>query len=125
MTVAPHRHRPSPAAPSATEPATAAITSQYDPGMTGHHETDPCQHVHATSLDGTIRRLGKPRPTVSAGQPLQSVLAGVFVAVEAGVAVVVELEVESLDDGVVDDVSPEVVDEVEDDFDLPPRLSVL
>lgn len=99
--------------------------------MTGQHETNPSEHVHAASLDRTIRRLGEAAADCIGRPQVQSLVEAAFDGVDAGAAGVAELLPESPDDDeVVDDeeeddsVDGEVDDEAEL-FDLPPRLSVL
>lgn len=71
---------------------------------------------------------GKPRPTVSADRQVQSLVEAALAGVDAGAAGVVEVLPESPDEDEEDDDDESVevdVDDDADDFDLPPRLSVL
>ena len=90
-----------------------------------------------TSLDKSVDDWGKSRPNVSADLTDQSLLEADLAGVldvsgvleldeeseDAGVAGVVEVVPESLDVLAEEDDSLDVV--LDDDFDLPPRLSVL
>jgi hypothetical protein len=90
-----------------------------------------------TSLDKSVDDWGKSRPNVSADLTDQSLLAADLAGVldvsgvleldeeseDAGVAGVVEVVPESLD--VLDEEADSLDVVLDDDFDLPPRLSVL